>query len=77
MIPTAPPSPITTPHHTSAPPSLITTPPPPPHHHQNGSASHHTHYTIRKPKPILASPQPMMNAEELMNLDTADQPQSQ
>ena len=95
MIPTAPPSPITTPppphlhlylygstiinHHTTtstAPPSSITKPPLP-HHHQNALASHHTHYTIRKPKPISAGPQPLMNVEELMNPDTADQRQSQ
>ena len=59
----------------AAPPSSIITPPPP-HHHQNASASHHTHYTIRKPKPISTGPQPLMNTEELMNPD-ADQPQSQ
>ena len=58
-----------------APPSSIATPPPP-HHHQNASASQHTHYTIRKPKPISAGPQPLMNTDELMNPD-ADQPQSQ
>ena len=34
----------------------------------NASASHHTHYTIRKPKHILAGQQPLMNAEELMKL---------
>ena len=84
MIPTAPPSPITTPHlhlygsivinhHTTtstAPPSSITTPPPK-CFSLTVSASHHTHYTIRKPKPISADPQPLMNAEELMNPDTA------
>ena len=64
----------TTPHHTStstAPPSSITTPPPK-CFSLTASASHHTHYTIRKPKPISTGPQPLMNAEELMNPDTAD-----
>ena len=84
IIPTAPPSPITTPHlhlygsivinhHTTtstAPPSSITTPPPK-CFSLTASASHHTHYTIRKPKPISAGPQPLMNAEELINPDTA------
>ena len=67
------------PHHTStstAPPSSITTPLPK-CFSPTASASHHTHYTIRKPKPISIGPQPLMNAEELMNPDTADQPRSQ
>ena len=67
-------------HHTTtstAPPSSITTPPPPKCFSLTASASHHTHYTIRKPKPISTGKQPLMNTEELMNLDTADQPRSQ
>ena len=49
------------------PPSSITTPPPK-CFNLTALASHHTHYTIRKPKHILASPQPLMNAKELMKL---------
>ena len=45
-------------HHTTtstAPPSSITTPPPK-CFSLTASASHHTHYTIRKPKPISTGP---------------------
>ena len=61
------PSPPTTTPTSMTPPSSITTPPPK-CFNLTALACHHTHYTIRKPKHILASPQPLMNAKELMKL---------